>query len=348
MYYSAKIEIDPSQITLIKKQKPTKLFGKLLDALSLGQLSEKQEQETFTALNILQQLSTGLRGLNIKNIIRLSIDDYDFYLDDTGEEDDLSQAMFHLKAKIDPLESEIFKTIYMVLEHVEDNIKYLIEIGVERKHKVGEYPIKIKVNGVLIEYKYERGDTVESLEKRLAEVFQTQKSYDKYASNIKATFDKFIDELDNGIRKVIKVDDVRKTTAVNIIRPKKILNSPNEIKHQHNEQPIFYGYFGLEQYFFYCWLWANLCYKYNIYCSNFNLVDESGHEIITLGENGFYAGDTDTLNIDKPFEIPNTGDILYYGNNEYARQFADANLIDSDGKVEFDDNNVYHDKPELD
>ncbi len=52
MYFSTKLEIDPSQLTLIKKAQPTKLFAKFMHFLSLGQLSEKQEHETFTAVEI--------------------------------------------------------------------------------------------------------------------------------------------------------------------------------------------------------------------------------------------------------------------------------------------------------
>ncbi|MDQ1265824.1 MAG: hypothetical protein QG635_976, partial [Bacteroidota bacterium] len=153
MYLTGTLEIDPSQITLIKSVKPTKLFGKLLNMLTLGQASEKKEHETFTAVSILQQLNMGIRSVNIINVIRISVDDYDFYLDEKGVEDDLKQAMIELETKIDPLESEIFNNIYLVLEHIDQNLKYLIEINVQRKHKVGEYPIVITVNGMFSDFR---------------------------------------------------------------------------------------------------------------------------------------------------------------------------------------------------
>ena len=128
MYFNGVLEIDPSQITIFKKVKPSKLFSKFKDVLSFGALTEKQEHETFTAVSILQQINMGLRSINVKNVIRLAVDDYDFYLDEKGLDDDLEQAMFEFKAKVDPLESELFETIYLVLEHIDDHLKYLIEI----------------------------------------------------------------------------------------------------------------------------------------------------------------------------------------------------------------------------
>ena len=84
MYFNGVLEIDPSQITIFKKVKPSKLFAKLTDVLSFGALGVKKEHETFTAVSILQQINMGLRSITVKNVIRLSVDDYDFYLDEKG------------------------------------------------------------------------------------------------------------------------------------------------------------------------------------------------------------------------------------------------------------------------
>jgi hypothetical protein len=329
MYFSGVIEIDPSQMTLIKRVKPTKLFGKLLDALSLGQLSQKQEHETFTALSILQQLNMGLRSMNIKNVIRLAVDDYDFYLDEKGVEDDLSDAMFELKAKIDPLESEIFNTVYLVLEHLEDSLKSIIEISVQRKHRVGEYPIKITINSVLAEFKQQDNETVQQLQERMMSVFNSQAKYDEYISFNKAKFDAFIDKLELGIRKVIKVDDILKHTECQMIRPKHLIADKSHIKYNPQGQPIYYGYYGMSDYFLYSMIWAQTCLYNDIYCHDFTLVDDMGNDLMTVGNLGFNAGETNTLNPDAPFEAPNTGEIVFYGENEYADILSEEHLLGS-------------------
>ena len=85
MYLEGILTIDPSQLTEIKKVKPTKDFKKFFHHLTLGTISDKQERETFTAVAILQQLNATFRGLNITNIIKIARDDIDFYHDRDGK-----------------------------------------------------------------------------------------------------------------------------------------------------------------------------------------------------------------------------------------------------------------------
>ena len=81
MYFESTIRIDPSQVTSIEKVKPTKAFKRMLYHLTKGGISEKEERETFTAISILQQLNKAFIQQGITNVIRLSHDDIDFYLE---------------------------------------------------------------------------------------------------------------------------------------------------------------------------------------------------------------------------------------------------------------------------
>ncbi len=327
MYFYGKLEIDPSQMTLIKKVNPTGVFTKLLDALTFGKLSDKQEHETFTALSILQQLSLGMRTLNIYNVIRVAIDEYDFYFDHSGVEDDLNQAMFELKSKIDPLESEIFKTIYMVLEHESSDFKYVIEIGVERKHRVGEYPIKIIVNGVISEFKLRQGESRTELIKRMKPIFMNQKTYDEFIKNHQIKFVNFLNEIDKSIRKVIRVDDIQIDSSMEIIRPKRRILDPEELRSDYFNQPFFFGYYGLNKHAFYALIWPELLYESGLYINNFDLVDEIGNIICTVGQNGFKANEFETFNLDSEFEPPTKGDLSFFENNEYIDKLRFAGVI---------------------
>ncbi len=337
MYFSGRLEIDPSQMTMIKRVKPTKMFGKLLDAMTFGQLSDKQEHETFTALAILQQLNMGLRSMNIKNVIRLAVDDYDFYLDEKGVEDDLADAMFELKAKIDPLESEIFNTIYLVLEHDEAAIKYLIEISVTRKHKVGEYPINVIVNGVLQDFQLKDGENPEQLQKRMEDIFNSQEKYDNFVKTQKLKFDNYLDIIEQNIRKVIKVDDIVKNSENRMVRPKHKIDKPEQVKSYQHTEPIYYGYYGMGNFFMYAWLWSSMCHSHNIYCHNFTMVDEKGHEVMGVGEEGFNAGETETLNPEADFEPPAEGNVDYFHDNEYSGELNDAKVFGEGGDIDSGD-----------
>ena len=85
MYFSGRLSVDPTQLTLIKKTEPTKAFKKMLYFMTAGIVSDRLEQETFAAISILQQLNTVFRSLNISNITRISHDGIDLYLDTEGK-----------------------------------------------------------------------------------------------------------------------------------------------------------------------------------------------------------------------------------------------------------------------
>jgi len=285
-------------------------------------------------------LSVGLRTMDVKNIIRLAIDDYDFYLDSDGVEDDLSQAMFELKAKIDPIESEVFKTIYLVLEHQQPPLKYLIEIAVKRKHKVGEYPLTFHVNAVFESFKLEDGESRQQLEDRMKSIFQSQEKYDQYINLGWEQFNSFMDELTQTVRKVMKVDDVRKIVSKQVIRPKKAIHSPEELYHAKPTQPFFLSYYGMGDYIFYSVLWSGLLYDSNLFVNNFDLVDEAGNGIVNIGDGGIYSGDSTVFGDGEDFVIPDSGDIKIYDDSvpdEDIGETIDGNDSgDVSGDMDFD------------
>lgn len=330
MYFSGELAIDPSLITKIEKVKPTKMFGKLLDLISLGLATEKQETETFTAVCILQQLNMSLRSLKINNIIRLAVNDYDFYLDEKGEEDDLEHAMVQMEVKIEEFESQAFESIYMVLEHESGNMKYLIEISISRKHPVGEYPIKIKVNGILSEFKLQAGEDRDKLENRMNRVFSEQKKYDGFLQQKEHQFGQFIDGLELAVKRFTKTDDTKQNINKQMIRPKQKVKNKAAIQNHPNADPMFYGYYGFSDFLFYSYMWSSMTHHHGIYCNNFNVVDESGHNVMTVGEEGFNAGESNTLNDEADFEPPTGGDVQYHADNEFQGEIQEADLsVDS-------------------
>jgi hypothetical protein len=326
MYFSGLLAIDPSQMTVIKKIKPTKLFGKLLDALTMGRTAEKEEQETFTALSIMQHLNMGLRSVNVKNVIRLSVNDYDFYLDEMGMDDDMKQAMLEFETKIDPLESETFEKIFLVLEHEKTGMKYLIEIEIDRCHQPGRYPIIIKTNGLISDLQLKPGETKDDLEIRMESIFSSQNSYEQFLKSKQALFNQFLEELEHSIKKYVKVDNVVKESTNKMIRPKEKIEKPEQIRTNRQAEPLYYGYYGIGNYMFYSMMWSTMCYNHNIHVNDFQMVDENGSEVMNVGEEGFNAGDTETLNAESDFEPPAEGDVDYSGDNEFEGQIQEAGL----------------------
>ena len=352
MYLVGKLELDPSQETEIKKLKSSSAFGKLIDVLSFGQAGKKEEKETFTAVAFLDKIYSALKSIKVNNIVRLAVDDYDFYYDDAGDEADLETAFDHFKIKVDPIESELFETIYLVLEHDYEGLKLLIEIQFNRKHPVGEYPVIININAVTKDFDASGANDIDSLKNKMKNIFNNQKEYEDYVDRQKRVFNSFLDKFIFAIKKNIPLDDFRMETSVQIIRPKGKLKKKNDIKHVKKSKPVYYGYYGFDDYFYYTWLWGDMMHEHNIYTHDVDIVDEDGNEVMHVGENGFDAGDVDTLNTDAPFEPVQSDDIQYYPDNKFADDIEDSGIkfddditddsdstdfSDDDGDFDFDD-----------
>lgn len=327
MYFSGELSIDPSQMTIINPVKPSKAFGKLFYFLTAGALSEKEEQETFSAVAILQQINRALRTMGINNIVHLAKDEIDFYLDAEGRENDLRETMESFRLETDRFESELFEKLYLVIEHTDNGIKYLIKIAINRIHKVGEYPIKISVNGVLTDFAPADGESAAEITERMKPIFQSQEKYDTFRREKQALFNLFIDQLALALRTYIQVDDLHKTVDTQIIRPKKHIKDSREIEHERYGQPIYGGYYGYDSLFFYAFLWSAMSHNHHIHYDNVTVVDSHGQEMFSVGEEGFNAGDGAAMNPEADFTPPESGDITYFGDNEFASEFSEAGLL---------------------
>ncbi len=326
MYFSATLSIDPSEITRIEAVKPTKAFGKLLHVLTAGLASKKEEQETFTAVAILQKFNKVFRTMGMNNIVRLSKDEVDFYIDKKGKQDDLKEAMENFARQSDSPKSGLFEALYLVIEHLDKNFKYLLEVDINRRHKVGEFPIDLKINAVMRDMEISPKQTSVDVKKKMETVFKSQDKYDAYLLQKQTAFNQFIDQLEENLQKYIEVDKVIKKTKMNMIRPKKPIQRTNQIPRDHHADPIYYGYYGFGDIFLYAWIWSSMADSNDIYVNNFDVVDEHGSEMMQVGEEGFNAGETNTLNPEADFEPPKTGDIEYYNDHEFQDQFQQANI----------------------
>ena len=122
-----------------------------------------------------------------------------------------------------------------------------------------------------------------------------------------------------------------------MIRPRQKLEDPRKIKTHTQSEPLYYGYYGFNDFMWYAFMWSALCHHHDIYCHNFTMVDEAGHEVMTVGDQGFNAGESNTLNEDAPFEAPPEGDVEYHEGNDYQSELEDANLYSADADVEPED-----------
>jgi len=305
MIFSGNLAVDPSQLTHIHTMKPTKAFKKMLYLMTAGAVSDKEEHETFCALGILQQLNACFRSLGIDNIVRLAKDDVDFYLDNEGREGDLQAALEQFQLEVDGVEAGVFGTLHLTLEHEDETFKYLIEVEVNRTHAVGAYPIEIEVNGLLRRFEAP-ADSRHALLEKMQPAFQSQDAYNDLVESSKQQFVQMMGSLEMALKKHIRVDDIRNNHQLEMLRPSKKIEARSAMPHTRGASPVFSGYHGFDGFFFYAWMWAELCHDHHIHVSDVTLLDEAGASLIDVGASGFDAGSTDILDTDVAFDSVGT------------------------------------------
>jgi hypothetical protein len=328
MYFSSKLTINPSQLAKIEKVKPTKAFKRMMFMMTGGAVADKVQVETFAAVSILQQLYRVLKSSEIDNIIQLSQDDIDFYLDEEGKEGDLKEALDTFDLEINDAMSELFGTLNMVLEHHDSNFSYLIDVKINRSHDVGDYPIEIVVNGLMKDMQAGGGETGESIKAKMKDVFASQESYDAYVNEKRSKFESFSDALQMNIKKFMKVDDVKIEHENKVMIPKEEANNPGEMRRNANAyDPVHRGYYGYNDSYFYGYYWGSMMHDNHTVINNTYIVSDDGDTVGSIGENGVDAGDSTMFDPEADYDSK-------IGSDEMAEN--DSTSADSDGGSWFD------------
>lgn len=327
MFLTAILEIDPSQITHIKRINNDNALFKLYDILTANVANKSFEQETFTVVSILNQIQMGLMRLGVDNVIRINVDSYDYFYDTEGKENDLFDAFHSIEQRIDNLESERFNTLELVLEHSELGIKYLIDIKINRKHKIGEFPIDIKINGAFDDLRLERDEDISIVENKMKEIFSSQENYERYIKERRIKFQTFVNEFEHTLSKFIKVDGIKLKFVDKIVRPKILVPGRREIRENNNTEPFFHGFPGINECLTYTLYWGKICSENNIYVKDFTLCDDFGKDIFAIGSEGFDSGEIDILRPQTKFKVPKIDNLIIYEGHDYMLELEENNII---------------------
>lgn len=302
MYLSGLISIDPSHLTQTCRR-PTQGFRRFAEVLTAGLLAEKEERETFTALAILQEINLALREMSISDVVRFTKDGHVIYDDSDGQDnDDMPLVLSDLSRSSSGAQPAQFESLSLLLEHHLPSITLIIELKVTRRHRVGEFPIQIIVNGLVTQLQAS-GDESE-LAQRLEQAFADQETYDRLQESVKQEFETFLMQLEDAVRKHMKLDDLHRHTHVNILRPTQVeLADANRHASQpaNDPAPVFQRYQADSSPFLYCWMWSSMMHSNNIHCQDVRIVDEQGQGLVDVGQEGFDAGSNDLLNAEEPF-----------------------------------------------
>ena len=331
MYFNGNLSIDPAQLTKIEKIRPQKAFKRILYFLTAGAVSDKEEQETFTAVSILQQIYSVFNSVGINNLVRLSHDDIDFYIDAEGKKDDLKATLDLYDLQTNDAMSETFKQLSMVLEHEENGFKYLINITINRTHKLGVYPIDIFIDGLLDEFAVHSDAEAKTLKVKMEKIFKDQETYNSFLMERQASFDQFLDRIKFQINKLIRVTDVKSQSKPNILIPKESNKDLSAMRAQnsHNFQaqsPVYHGYYGFGDFFFYSYLWSSMCHTNHIHVHNTSLVWEEGSLLKDIDQNGIDAGDSSLFDADLDYDSRLNENDLFFNeeSGEYSDSYSDS------------------------
>ena len=317
MYFRGKLTVDPHQLTKIQVIKPEGSFRQLFYHLTGGSAGDKKEVETFKAVSLIQQLYSTFSTLGIDNIIRLNHNDLEIYYDDTGQKEDFKLAIDKYSIEIDDSMSTFFNTLWMVLEHEDQQFKYLIEISVNRSHQVNEYPIEIIVSGLLKGFDEKDYGTQEELKEKMSQIFQSQHDYDQFINTKKEFFEGFLNSIAFELKKHVRIDDIKMSSKTRMVIQRDRQKVPEK-----SEKPVYggvpSGYFGFGDLLLFSFLWSNMCFDHHIHVSNTELIGEAGNVFGDIGETGIDAvegsvfdsstdietiGDTSGLSLTEDFEV---------------------------------------------
>jgi hypothetical protein len=112
------------------------------------QRKARLHEETFAAQDILSRLNLAFKSCGITDLVRISHDDTEFYLDKNKLPHDLEQKIQEFNEMLHNAFERFYEQILIIMENTTNQIDYRIELELLRLHPVGEYPISIEIFGV--------------------------------------------------------------------------------------------------------------------------------------------------------------------------------------------------------
>jgi len=328
MIFQSNISVDPSELTKIVKVEPKKAFKRILYFLTRGLVSDKNEIETFTAISVLQQLYMVFHQQQIKNLVKLSHDDIDFYFDKEGKKNDLKETLDLYELQTNEAMSVNFKKLKMVLEHEDHVLKYLIHITINKNHDVGVYPIDIFIDAVSLTFTKPNQEEKE-FKNKIKNIFESQAQFDAHIQELKSHFDTFTNHLAFEIKKQIQTDDLIVKNHNSFIIPKNKKDQLNPALMQPNPNvnaPIYHGYYGFSDALFYSVLWSDMMHHNHIHVHDSHLFTDHGDFLTSVDGQGVDSSDFSLFQFDEDLQSRIEGSDIFFNEDtqSYETQSNDS------------------------
>jgi len=291
MYMSGTLAIDPNLLATTRR-KPTKGFRRFAEILTAGLTAEREVHQTFSALSILQEINGVLRSLGITDVVRFTKDNAVIYEDpDSHDTNDMRLVLDRVSQDSRSRSLSIFQTMSLLLEHHLPEITLVIEVRIRRTHAIGEDPIQIIVNGLASSFSQQEKDTAAV---NLDRSFEDQLGYNAFTDNFRDQFDDFMQELEDAVRRHMRVDQVRRRSEAKIVRPQQDKSTVAAFGSRgdsfrsgsRSSDPVFQRFDATSDAFAYCWIWSTMMNSHDIRPQDVTIVDERGGAVGMIDSDG--------------------------------------------------------------
>jgi hypothetical protein len=105
-------------------------------------------EESFSATDVLSRLNAAFKSSGITNLVRVSHDDTEFYLDTKNDPNDLDKVIEEFNETLRNAFERFYEKIALIMEINHDGIDFVVELNLMRIHPVGEFPVQLNIVGL--------------------------------------------------------------------------------------------------------------------------------------------------------------------------------------------------------
>lgn len=182
MLYTGRIRFNTQQKGISLAKEPRGLLGKLYSLFLTRDPDDSLVLETFSTPTLMKQLSAVLQAIGFKNLVRISEDDADYYLDSSDSGNDFKQTMDRFIQERNSRYPEASRLISIALEKETPHFHYILEIVIQRTHTQKDHPLEVRIHGLTQE--------------------------EEASGNHDRLFQRFILETEQNIKKYIPVEEI--------------------------------------------------------------------------------------------------------------------------------------------
>ena len=256
MFFIATIAFDPSDVTREANS----------DA---GQVSE-----TFSSSNILQRFTITMRRAGVTNAVRISHDETVMFDDQSGNVDDLTDALRSFAKNSAHEDKTDFEELRVVLEHEGPLIRSVVDTRIEKTHGADDFAITMTVAGFMKEFAATNGRMPPDQQSLFNQVFSLQTGYDAVTDAASDEFRELVDTLkESGVQHLI-VDQTKADWTRHVLR----VDGATADSLNGWEQLFDHASVTADD-IFYCYQWHQKCSGNQIDMRNCQLVDAQGQGV---------------------------------------------------------------------